>query len=231
MARDLGAPGPAPAPPAVRAAAPGWRDPRLWIGIVIVAVSVVAGARLLSAADDTVAVWSASADMGPGDRVGPTDLVATRVRFADPDDLAGYFTAADELPADLELSRGVGAGELLPRAAVGPAGESDTVELPIAVDAEQVPSSVRAGSEVDVWLVPSGAGTAARAVGRAARAAQTDAPALAGVTVVDAPPLEEAFSASGKRQLVLAVGDDDARRFFALLAAAEDPVLTVVRRG
>lgn len=227
MARDLGAPTAAPAPPAVRATAPGWRDPRLWIGIVIVAVSVVAGARLMSAADDTVAVWSASADLGPGDRVGPEDLVATRVRFADTDDLAGYFTVDDELPADLELSRGVGAGELLPRAAVGPAGQSHTVELPIAVDAEQVPSSVDSGSEVDIWLVPSAAG----AGGRAARGAAGHAPALSGVTVVDAPALEEGFSTSGKRQLVLAVDEEDAQRFFALLASTEDPVITVVRRG
>ena len=43
---------------------PGWRDPRLWIGIAIVAVSVVAGARLLAAADDSVTVWAAAADLG-----------------------------------------------------------------------------------------------------------------------------------------------------------------------
>ena len=38
---------------------PAWRDPRLWIGVVLVAASVVAGARLLAAADDTVQVWAA----------------------------------------------------------------------------------------------------------------------------------------------------------------------------
>jgi hypothetical protein len=44
--------------PALRVRRPGWRDPRLWIGVVLVAGSVVAGARLLAAADDTVQVWS-----------------------------------------------------------------------------------------------------------------------------------------------------------------------------
>src|SRR5687768_11311810 len=57
------------APQAVRATRPGWRDPRLWVGILIVAVSVVAGARLLAAADDTVTVWTAVRDMGAGDTV------------------------------------------------------------------------------------------------------------------------------------------------------------------
>ena len=215
VARNLGTPTGAPAPPAVRAAPPGWRDPRIWVGIVIVAVSVVAGARLMGAADDTVQVWAAAADLGAGDQVGPDDLVATRVRFADGDALAGYFSVDDQLPADLELTRAVDAGELVPRAAVGARGESGTVQLPVAVDADQVPGSVDAGSVVDVWLVPGGAGR----------------PALSAVTVVDAPPLDEGFTTSGKRQLVLAVPEADAARFFRLLGSRDDAVLTVVRRG
>ncbi len=120
-----------------------------------------------------------------------------------------------QLPADLELTRAVDAGELVPRAAVGGPGESGTVQLPVAVDAEQVPGSVDAGSVVDVWLVPGGAGR----------------PALSAVTVVDAPPLDGGFTTSGKRQLVLAVPEADAARFFRLLGSRDDAVLTVVRRG
>ena len=205
---------PAPVPPATRAGRSGWRDPRLWVGLLIVAVSVVAGARLLAAADDTVSVWAVATDAGPGARLDPGDLVAHRVRFADDGDLAGYFTVDDELPAELRLTRGVGAGELLPRDAIGPAGAADTVELPVAVDAEQVPPSVRSGSVVDVYLLGK------------------DGPLLGGATVVDAPPLESTFgSTTGRRQLVLAVPSDDAAAFLATLGRAREPVLTVVRRG
>ena len=48
---SLGKPG-TQAPAATRVARPGWRDPRLWIGLLIVAGSVVLGARLLAAVDD-----------------------------------------------------------------------------------------------------------------------------------------------------------------------------------
>jgi hypothetical protein len=225
VAKNLGAPALAPAPPALRATAPGWRDPRLWIGIVLVAVSVVAGARLLSAADDTVGVWAVAADVGPGDALSPDDLVATRVRFADTGDLAGYFTVDEPLPADLEVTRGVGAGELLPRAAVGSIGATDTLQVPVAVEAEQVPGSVGAGSVVDVYLVASAGAPRGRGAG------EEPGPALAGVTVLDAPPLTETFGTSGKRQLVLAVEEPEVRRFFRLLGALEGPVVTVVRRG
>ena len=120
-------PSPTDVPAALRGHRPAWRDPRLWIGIVLVAASVVVGARVLAAADDTVQVWAAAGDLGAGQRVEADDLVAQRVRFADRDALAGYFTVDDELPADLELTRGVGKGELLPRAAVGTPDETGMV--------------------------------------------------------------------------------------------------------
>ncbi len=229
VATDPGTSTTAQTPPATRASTRGWRDPRLWVGVLIVAVSVVAGARLLGAADDTVPVWSAATSMGAGDEVHADDLVATRVRFADPDDLTGYFTADDQLPADLVLTRGVGAGELLPRAAVGSATDSDTLQVPLAVDAGQVPGSVQAGSVVDVYLVSSP--TVAQAGDQPSRSRLRDGPALSAVTVVDAPPLDEGFGATGRRQLVLAVEERDAARFFRLLGSAESPVITVVRRG
>jgi hypothetical protein len=213
--------------PAVRAATPGWRDPRLWIGLLIVALSVVAGARLVGAADDTVPVWAAGSDLGAGDTLRADDLVATRVRFADAGRLRDYFTVDDALPADLQLTRGVAAGELLPRAAVGAAGGRHLLQLPIAVDAEQVPPSVTTGSVVDVYVVAApGSGSGP---GRAARRGR--GPALGQVTVVDAPPLSQGFAATGKRQLVLAVAEQQAQQYFTLLGDAESPVLTVVRRG
>ena len=211
----------APVPPATRAGRPGWRDPRLWVGVLIVAVSVVAGARLLASADDTVSVWAVAADAGPGAQLAPDDLVAHRVRFADADDLDRYFSVDAELPADLRLVRGVTAGELLPRAAVGTGeDDADTVKLPVAVDAELVPRDVQAGSVVDVYLAGAG------------RRDETAVPALAAATVVDAPDLETTFgSATGRRQLVLAVPDADAAAFLDALGRTESPVLTVVGRS
>jgi hypothetical protein len=214
-------------PPAVRGHRPAWRDPRLWIGIALVAASVVVGARVLAAADDTVQVWATADDLGAGERVQADDLVAQRVRFADSDALAGYFTVDDELPADLELTRSIGKDELLPRAAVGTPDETGLVEVPIAVEPELVPPDVESGDVVDVYVVAP--------ISVAADAKQPQqppsGPALAAATVVDAPGLESSFGTSGKRQLVLGVPEDAAPAFFALLARYDAPSLTVVRRG
>jgi len=215
-------------PAALRGQRPAWRDPRLWIGIVLVAASVVVGARVLAAADDTVQVWAAGGDLGAGQRVEADDLVAQRVRFADSDALAGYFTTDDELPADLELTRSVAAGELLPRAAVGTPDETGLVEVPVAVEPELVPPSVGPGDVVDVYVV---APLSADAQPGQADQPPPDGPALTGATVVDAPELASSFGTSGKRQIVLAVPEADAPAFFALLARYDAPSLTVVRRG
>ena len=196
------------------------------MGVAIVAASVVAGARLLAAADDTVPVWSAATDMGAGDRVTSADLVASRVRFADADALEGYFTVDDELPADMQLTSGITAGELLPRSSVGSTTRSGLVELPVAVDPEQVPPSVDAGAVVDVYVVGAASVTADKADRES-----TGGPVLANVTVVEAPELADSFGTTGKRQLVLAVPEADATSFFELLGRYDAPVLTVVRRS
>ena len=85
-------------PAATRAQPPGWRDPRLWVGVAIVAVSVVAGARLLGAADDSVTVWAAARDVAPGDTVREDDLVSTSVRFEDTADLDRYLLTSTRCP-------------------------------------------------------------------------------------------------------------------------------------
>lgn len=225
MTRNLGTsavdptPSAATPPAAVRTSRPGWRDPRLWLGIAIVCFSVVLGARLLAGADDTVAVWAVADDLGAGAPLADAELVAEHVRFADPDALAGYHLADEPLPADLVALRDVGAGELLPRGAVGPAAETGLLHVPISVPPELVPPSVTTGSVVDVYLVTAGG---SRTDGR---------PAMSEAAVVAAPPLSESFGTSGQRQLVVAVEEAAVEEYFRRLAEHAGATPTVVRRG
>lgn len=203
-------------PPATRATRPGWRDPRLWIGVAIVAVSVVVGARLLASADDSVAVWAAVDDLAAGQEVTGDDLTARRVRFVDAGQLDRYFPADEALPADTRLVRGVGEGELLPRAALGTATDTGLLSLPISVEPNLVPPAVGAGSVVDVYVTA------------ADRCPDCAGPALSAVTVLTAPTVDEF---TGTRQLVVAVEERDVDQWFALLAGLDNPVVTVAGRG
>lgn len=203
-------------PAAGRATTPGWRDPRLWIGVVIVAVSVVAGSRVLAAADDSVPVWGLAGDMAGGEEVTGEDLVAHRVRFVDPADLERYFPADRPLPADLRLRQAVGGGELLPRSATGSGAETGLLHLPVPVDPAALPPGVGSGAVVDVYV---------RAEGRCAACADA---ALSAVEVVAVPAPDQL---TGARQVVLAVDQQEVDRWFSLLSRVPQPTVTILARG
>ena len=148
-------------PPAVRARRPSWRDPRLAIGLALVCVSVLVGARVLAAADDTVAVLAARDSLVAGQQVGAADLTEVRLRFTADEDADRYLAAGEPLPEGVVLLRPVGPGELVPRAALS-TEDGGLVEVPLSVDPGRVPASVRAGSVVDVWVGPDGDGDGRR---------------------------------------------------------------------
>ena len=130
-----------------------WRDPRLLVGVVVVAASGLAGAMLLTG-EETVDVWAARADLSAGQRVGLDALERREVRFADQADADRYVSADHQLTAGATLARDVGAGELLPRGALLVGERPAVLEVPLTVPGESVPATVRPGSLVDVWVAP-----------------------------------------------------------------------------
>lgn len=146
---DLAAP---PSPPANRAGRPGWRDPRILVGVALVAVAALLGATVVGA-QETTTVWAARGPLAEGQAVEADDLVARELRFAEAADASRYLAADGPVPDGLVLTRDVGAGELLPATAVGD-GTKALLEVPLTVAAEAVPATVRAGSVVDVWVTP-----------------------------------------------------------------------------
>ncbi len=208
------------APPALRIATPGWRDPRLWIGLVILAASVLGGARLLNAADDLVPVWAASHELVQGDTVTHDDLVVRRVRFDDPADLDRYLLADDALPTETHLLQGVGAGELVPRSALGAAEDTGLLSVPISIPPLSVPPEIGPGSTVDVWV------TSENEAGK-----KVAKPLLIGVVVIAAPPVASGFGNGGERQLVLGVDAAQEEALGKTLAAIGESAITVVSRG
>jgi SAF domain len=213
------------APVARRASSPHWRDPRLWLGLAIVAASVVVGSLVLGSSDETVPVWAAAHPLGAGHVLTADDLSLRRVRFDDPAAASLYLSADHQLPPDLTLRRDIGAGELVPRAALGATAGPQLRQVPVSVSPGQVPASLRIGDAVDVYVRPD-----ARAVCQASSACD-GRPAVSAVRVLADPPVDEAFGSDGSRTLVLGMSPAQARRFFTMLATTDGAGLTVVGRG
>lgn len=138
-----------PQPPRLsRLRRPGWRDTRLIIGLLLVLGSVAVGSRVVATANDASPVYAARTAMAPGAALTPEALVVVRVRLGA--GTAPYLDAGAPVPTGHVLLRALGAGEIVPRAAVGPAQNYLRRPVGIAVDAA-LPRDVAAGAAVDVW--------------------------------------------------------------------------------
>ena len=209
-------------PTARRAASASWRDPRLVVGVVIVALSVLVGVKLFSGADDTVSVWAVTTDLRSGTTVEEDDLQRRDVRFSDAADADRYVSAQSGLPADTTLVRDVGVGELLPRAALGSADDRSLVEVPVAVAAEALPSTVRAGSVVDVWVTPEAT---------SGSAAADSLLVFDDVLVIAVPGSGSALGSSATRQIVVGVDQADEQDLPAALARASTGAILITKQG
>ena len=211
------------APPATRSRRPGWRNPRLLLGVVLVAASVVVGARLMAAADDTVGVWVVVRGLPSGATLEDGDLERRQIRFPDDETADRYLAAADDLPDPATLDRPVAAGELLPRDALATDEGPELVEVPISVASDDLPATVRQGSVVDIWVAPK--------VSAVAGARVKALPVLTDVVVVGVPRASDSLAPQSTRQLIVGVPADRSDDLGAALGGMSDGRVVVARKG
>lgn len=202
-------------PVAGRLRRPGWKDPRLLIGILLIAISIVGVSAIVQGADRTVAYYAADGTLTPGTVLEPGDLAVTHVRVD-----AGPYLAVDAEaePWGHVVTRVVEPGELVPASALTGADLFDG--RPVAVVATSpVALDVKPGSLVDVWVTgvdPEGVPSTAL-VGE-------------GLTVADVVREEGAFSAVRTPTVYVVVPQEDLSQFLEALAVDGD-VSVVGRAG
>lgn len=176
-------------PQARRLRRPTWRDPRLGVGVLLVAAAVALGTWAVRDAAATVRVYAAGEVLTPGDTVDVDALSVREVRLGDDETL--YHLVTDGIP-DGVVTRTVGAGELVPRSAVGEAAAVDLrpVVVPLGL---AVPADLGPGAVVDLWLAPPA--QVGGGVGQPAAAAPE--PALLAAELVVAEVVEDASMLSG----------------------------------
>jgi hypothetical protein len=219
VSRPPGEPGRAPAARRVRP--PRWLDLRLVLGVLLVLGSVLVGARVVGAADATVPVWSVNGDLAAGTVLAAGDLTAVDVRL---DAAASGYLSTTVDPRGRTLARGVGAGELLPRAAL--AETTDLVQVALPVQAGWVPPGLRRGQLVDVYAVADPAAGATgvadgsvglvvggapvqSVTGRTEGVLSTPTTTVQVVVSVPAGSAPDLLASVGGRPLVVVVHEDD----------------------
>ncbi len=208
---------PAP-PPAARLRRPTWRDPRLLVGVVVVALSVALGSWAVTTASGTVAVYAAGSALTPGSTVATADLRTVEVRLGAETDR--YLLVEDGLPDTSVVLRTVAAGELVPAAALGSADDLEVRAVAVPVTSG-LSDRIVAGASVDLWYVPPQDATADGAA----------APELlvGGVTVAEVAEAQGTLVVGGPVTVHLLVAVDDLPAVLA--AVAGDGTLALVPLG
>ena len=213
---------PPASPRASRLSAPGWLDGRLVLGLLLVLVSVVVGARVLSSADRSTLVWAASKELTAGTLLVEGDLEPVRVRLFE--SAGQYVGAGGRPPVGYVVRRGLGAGELLPQGALhSPERDAEVRLVTVPVEAGHYPPTLRDDQRVDLWVTPQldaetePAGDPATATATATPAGPAaDALVLRGaqqvlsqVVVAAGPVRDELAAAGGTVPIVLQVRPED----------------------
>ncbi|UFU02170.1 hypothetical protein LQF12_11700 [Ruania suaedae] len=197
---------------------PSWRDPRLGLGVLLVAGSVALGSWVVGEASRTVQVYAAPDVLTPGETIDVDRLDVIEVGLAQAHDL--YLTPG-AAEGGLVVVRTVQAGEIVPVASVGEAADVDVRAVAVPVSAA-LAATIGSGSRVDLWVsMPAAEGATAA----------TEPELLVGaVEVADIAEDTSLFAGPGTMQAHLLVDVDDLP---AVLAAttAEAPIAVVPLPG
>jgi hypothetical protein len=206
----------ASSPSASRLSPPSWLDGRLVLGVLLVLVSVLVGARVLAGADSSQEVWSATHDLAPGTVLTGHDVALAKVRLFG----SSRRYVAGRAPVGYVVLRSVGGHELLPHDALtAPGNRVQRREVAVPVSFGHLPTDLASGEVVDLYVTPDD---------RAQRRGVATAPRLVLSTLVVSRVTRSSGLASNGQTIpvVLAVDPD---QVLAVVQALAEGAVDLVR--
>lgn len=128
---------------------PGWKDPRLLLGTLIVLASVAGTAALVAGLDETTPMYIAKNDIPLGAAVTADSLAVANVRL---DGVSGSYLEAGQAPEPGTRANSLlRAGHLIPVGDLGLPGNGN--RRPVSIELKQsLPAAISTGAHVDVWV-------------------------------------------------------------------------------
>jgi hypothetical protein len=197
-----------------RIAMPRWVDARLLLGVLMVLVAVVVGAKVFASAGTYTRVYVARHALVPGEHVTAADLGIGKVRLDG--QAALYIGVGASPPIGYVVSRYVGANEFVPVAALTASAQPAGRYVTVPVQPGHLPPGLQHGDMVDVYVTPKAAPGADAA---------TPQLVLSSVAVQTRDGGSRSFSGSSTLAVVLAVPAD---KVAELIRAVESGTIDLV---
>jgi hypothetical protein len=208
-----------PSASAARLQRPRWLDARLVVGVLLVLVSVMVGAKVVAEADDTVPVWAVVHDLAPHTVLSPDDVTRVNVHLGAT--ARQYITAEGNPPVGYTLTRELRRDELLPTGALVRQAQSSFRRVVVEVEGATT-AGLRRNAVVDVYVVPDSDG------------GEEQAPAvkvLDGVSVADDPSDDGGLRGSATTAVVLLVPGDQVAQLLTAQAGGTTSLVQRPRTG
>ncbi|WP_261565284.1 SAF domain-containing protein [Frankia gtarii] len=218
-------------PPARRLTRRRWRDSRLLIGVLLVLVSVVVGARLFAMADSTRQWVVAKSALPAGHVVVAGDLTTVSARLDDATSDRYYPGGRLRDLTGATLARPVDAGELVSGADFAGRNMQSTRLVPVIVKAGRLPA-LEPGDHIDVYVFSAAAAATGSGDQAGDQPNQPNQPAPAAGAGAESLVLHDVEFvgleklASGDRSLTLRVPVDNA---IQAVAASQSERVDVVK--
>lgn len=194
---------------------PTVKDPRLIVGVLLVAVSVWLGVWAVNDAQGLAIAYVARTPILAGQPVTQDNLEAIEVNLTSAGDQ--YLTAPISSSETMYATKSVEVGELVPSAVLQSAADYTTRVLPVSTNA-QLPESAGVGTTVDLWATP----------GKSAAPEAQPVLVAESLIVNELPASSSAFSASRGQTVHVVVPEDLVSAVLA--ATAGDSALSLLMR-
>ncbi|MCW4464401.1 hypothetical protein OK351_02600 [Glutamicibacter sp. MNS18] len=135
----------------------GWKEPRLLLGLLLVAASIVGIVFLVNAMDERTGVYVAKTDITLGEPITDTNTEVVQVQLGE--SLRHYLPAADGAMDGVRANTYIGAGQLIAQDFItrSELGSRRPINIDLPVD---LSPAITPGSRVDVWIAQREPGSA-----------------------------------------------------------------------
>ncbi|MFW0179072.1 SAF domain-containing protein [Rothia sp. P7208] len=127
---------------------PGFKDPKLLIGLFLILLSLTGVIAVVNISNQTKPYWVTTREIYVGEEITEKDLKKVDVRLSE---ASSQYLSTDENGSAHIATQFIGAHQLVPKNSLGEAEQNDRKKTAIVLDAT-VASGYKAGDLVDVWV-------------------------------------------------------------------------------
>ncbi|MFW0108505.1 flagellar biosynthesis protein FlgA [Rothia sp. P7181] len=127
---------------------PGFKDPKLLIGLFLILMSLTGVITVVNISNQTKPYWVTTREIYVGEEISEKDLKKVDVRLSE---ASSHYLSTEDSGTPHIATQFIGAHQLIPKNSLGEVEQNDRKKTTIVLDST-IASGYKAGDLVDVWV-------------------------------------------------------------------------------